>query len=53
MQCFFGGAGCSYMSSISGALFITMFIVSSLGEVSLMRHAEGATLLSIVTVTFN
>ena len=49
-QCFFGGAGCSEAPGIRGTLYIAMHVISHLAGANLLRHAEGATLLAIVTV---
>ena len=50
IQCFFHGAGCSSTSGIRGTMFILMYVVSYVGGANLLRHAEGATWLAIVTV---
>ena len=50
IQCFFGGAGCSVTPGIRGAMFILMYVISYVGGANLLRHAEGATWLAIVTV---
>lgn len=49
IQCFFHGAGCSSTSGIRGTMFILMYVVSYVGGANLLRHAEGATWLAIVT----
>ncbi|XP_068731350.1 crt homolog 3-like [Montipora capricornis] len=49
IQCFFGGAGCSATPGIRGAMFILMYVISYVGGANLLRHAEGATWLAIVT----
>lgn len=49
VQCFFGGAGCSATPGIRGAMFILMYVISYVGGGNLLRHAEGATWLAIVT----
>ena len=51
IRCFFGGAGCSATPGIRGTVFILMYVLSYIGGANLMRHAEGATWLAIVTVT--
>ena len=50
IQCFFGGAGCNSSSGIRGTVFILMYVLSYVGGANLLRHAEGATWLAIVTV---
>lgn len=50
IQCFFHGAGCNSTSGIRGTMFILMYVVSYVGGANLLRHAEGATWLAIVTV---
>ena len=50
LQCFFGGAGCSEAPGLRGTLYIATHIISHIAGANLLRHAEGATLLAIVTV---
>ena len=50
LQCFFGGAGCSETPGLRGTLYIATHIISHIAGANLLRHAEGATLLAIVTV---
>ncbi len=50
IQCFFGGAGCSYVPGLRGVAFIAMYVVSYLGGGLLIRYAEGAAYLAIVQV---
>ena len=51
VQCFFGAAGCDYRSGTRGTIFILMYVLSYVGGANLLRHAEGATWLAIVTVS--
>ena len=51
IQCFFGGAGCSTVCGTRGSMFILMYVLSYVGGANLLRYAEGATLLAIVTVS--
>ncbi|KAI8501393.1 hypothetical protein Bbelb_206640 [Branchiostoma belcheri] len=48
--CFFGGRGCTSQPGSRGTLFILGYAVSYIGGGLLLRHAEGATLLALVTV---
>ncbi|KAL9954562.1 hypothetical protein ACROYT_G042118 [Oculina patagonica] len=49
LQCFFGAAGCDATSGTRGTMFILMYVLSYVGGANLLRHAEGATWLAIVT----
>ncbi|KAL9954561.1 hypothetical protein ACROYT_G042117 [Oculina patagonica] len=49
IQCFFGAAGCDSTSGTRGTMFILMYVLSYVGGANLLRHAEGATWLAIVT----
>lgn len=49
VQCFFGAAGCDSTSGTRGTIFILMYVLSYVGGANLLRHAEGATWLAIVT----
>jgi len=49
IRCFFGGAGCSATPGTRGTVFILMYVLSYVGGANLLRHAEGATWLAIVT----
>lgn len=49
LQCFFGGAGCSETPGLRGTFYIATHIISHIAGANLLRHAEGATLLAIVT----
>lgn len=49
IQCFFGGAGCNSTPGTRGTVFILMYVLSYVGGANLLRHAEGATWLAIVT----
>ncbi|XP_027036189.1 uncharacterized protein LOC113664762 [Pocillopora damicornis] len=51
VQCFFGAAGCDSTSGIRGTIFIIMYVLSYAGGANLLRHAEGATWLAIVSVS--
>ncbi|XP_078616350.1 crt homolog 3-like [Branchiostoma floridae x Branchiostoma japonicum] len=47
--CFFGGRGCTSEPGTRGTVFILGYAVSYFGGGLLLRHAEGATLLALVT----
>ncbi|XP_078697658.1 uncharacterized protein LOC144925515 [Branchiostoma floridae x Branchiostoma belcheri] len=47
--CFFGGRGCTSEPGTRGTIFILGYAVSYFGGGLLLRHAEGATLLALVT----
>ncbi|KAJ7371043.1 hypothetical protein OS493_028205 [Desmophyllum pertusum] len=49
LRCFFGAAGCDATSGTRGTMFILMYVLSYVGGANLLRHAEGATWLAIVT----
>jgi len=49
LRCFFGGANCSATTGTRGAVFIGMYVLSYIGGGNLLRYAEGATWLAIVT----
>ena len=51
LRCFFGGAHCSATTGTRGATFIGMYVLSYIGGGNLLRYAEGATWLAIVTVS--
>ena len=53
LQCMFGGAGCSASPGVCGFLFILGYIMTVSASALLLRYAEGATLLAIVTVGFH
>jgi len=46
---FFGGEGCGASSGIRGAMFIIFYTISYLGGGLLLRYAEGATYLAVVS----
>ncbi|EDO46832.1 predicted protein [Nematostella vectensis] len=48
-RCFFGGAGCNGVPGTRGTVFVVMYTISYIGGGFLLRYAEGATLLAIVT----
>jgi len=48
-NCFFGGEGCGHLSGIRGAMFIIFYTISYLGGGLLLRYAEGATYLAVVS----
>lgn len=50
LQCFFGLTGRDATSGIRGTVFILMYVLSYVGAANLLRHAEGATWLAIVSV---
>ena len=52
VKCFFGGAGCSSKCGVRGAIFIVMCTMNYVGGANLLRFSEGATLLSIVSVSY-
>uniref|UniRef100_A0A1I8F620 G_PROTEIN_RECEP_F1_2 domain-containing protein n=1 Tax=Macrostomum lignano TaxID=282301 RepID=A0A1I8F620_9PLAT len=49
VSCFFGGDGCPADSGVRGAMFIGMYTVSYIGGGLMLRYAEGATLLAVVS----
>jgi drug/metabolite transporter (DMT)-like permease len=50
LSCFFGGSGCNYVPGLRGSVFIMMYTVSYIGGGLLLRYAEGATYLAVVSV---
>jgi len=46
---FFGGEGCGPSSGIRGGMFILFYTISYLGGGLLLRYAEGATYLAVVS----
>ncbi|XP_048586541.1 uncharacterized protein LOC5518915 [Nematostella vectensis] len=48
-RCFFGGAGCNGVPGTRGTVFVVTYTISYIGGGFLLRYAEGATLLAIVT----
>jgi len=49
IRCFFGGAGCSATPGLRGSLYMATHVLVHVAGANLLRHAEGATWLSIVT----
>ncbi|XP_078591268.1 uncharacterized protein LOC144870671 [Branchiostoma floridae x Branchiostoma japonicum] len=47
--CFFGGRGCTSQPGTRGTIFILGYAVSYFGGGLLLRHAEGATMLALVS----
>ena len=50
LQCFFGAAGCDTSSGSRGTIYIFMHLVNHFAGACLLRYAEGATWLAIVSV---
>lgn len=49
LRCFFGAAGCDYSSGIRGTMYIVMHLLNHIAAACLLRYAEGATWLAIVS----
>ena len=52
LQCVFGGAGCSWTPGVLASVFIAGYIMTVCGCALVLRYSEGATLLSIVGVSY-
>ena len=51
LSCYFGGSGCDYVPGLRGCVFVVMYLISYIGGGLLLRYAEGATYLAVVSVS--